>query len=98
MRTAKRTNLQIRGLPEKLHDIVRRRAAKKGLTMSQYVIGLIEHDRERLALEEWLENIRRHPIAVHGDMSAAQALREAREERAEHLASLFRPRARPPSR
>jgi predicted RNase H-like nuclease (RuvC/YqgF family) len=88
-----RTNLQIRGLRKDLHAAVRRRAASRGQTMSQYVIALIEQDRDRSSLEQWLEKLKRLPaVPIRGDMTAAQAVREAREERAEQLAHGFEER------
>lgn len=84
-----RTDLQIRGMSVVLRNRVRARAAKSGQTMSQYLIGLVEKDTEGRSLEEWLEDVRRwKPIAVRPGASAAQAVREAREERSEHLASV----------
>lgn len=98
MKRGARTNIQIRGAPSALLEKLRARAGKAGKTMSRYAIEVLERDLSHPSLEEWLEKVRRHPIPVHGDMSAAQALREAREEREEHLASLFRPRSRRPRR
>lgn len=91
-RTAKRgttTDLQVRGVPVGLRETVRARAAKKGQTMSQYMIDLIRSDTDRSSLEEWLEKVRRNRIPVASGMSAAQALREARGEREEHLAHVL---------
>lgn len=86
MRKVAKTDLQIRGLPVALRDKVRARADKKGQTMSEYLTELIARDVSQPSLEEWLEEVKRHPIPTHGDMSGAQAVREAREERAEQLA------------
>jgi hypothetical protein len=87
MKKEKTTNLQIRGMPPALRQKVRERAGKKGLTMSQYLIEVIRRETEQPSMEEWLEEVRSwEPIPVRGGMTAAQAVREAREERAEHLA------------
>jgi predicted DNA-binding protein len=91
MKEGKKTNLQIRGMPVPLRDEVSRRAAKKGQTMSQYLTELIERRiKEEESLEKWLDEVRRwEPIPVAPGTDVAQAIREAREERAEHLAQIF---------
>ncbi len=94
MKGSRTTDLQIRGMPVALRDKVRVRAAKKRQTMSQYLIDLIRKDAEQLSLDEWLDLVRANPIKTRGRMSAAQAVREAREARAEHLAHVFRERDR----
>ncbi len=81
------TDLQVRGLPVALRDKVRARAEKQGRTMSQYVIEVLRKETDHPSLEEWLDELRRlPPIPIRGGMTAAQAVREAREERAEQLA------------
>jgi hypothetical protein len=95
MKEPKKTNLQIRGVSPELVAKVRERADKKNQTMSQYLIDLIRKETEHLSLEEWLDLVRRQPpTPVRGIITAAQAVREAREERAEHLANIFRERDR----
>jgi antitoxin FitA len=93
-----RTDFQIRGVPEDLVEKLRSRAEKQGKTMSQYAIDLLAQDLSRPSLDEVLERIRRHRIPLRPGISAAQAVREAREERAEHLAQVVgrqRERAKP---
>lgn len=98
MKKRGQTDLQIRGLPTALRDKVRLRAKRKGQTMSQYLIEILEREHAQPSLEEWLEEILSQPrTALRGD--PAQAVREAREEREEQLAANFRrirgDRARP---
>ena len=80
------TNIQIRGVPRELLHKLRARSTKQRKTMSQYAIEVLENDLSRPSMEEWLEEVRRHRIPVRGSMTGAQAVREAREERAEQLA------------
>lgn len=96
MKEAKRTNLQIRGIPPEIVAKVRERAGKKGRTMSQYLIDLIERGMdEQEKLENWLDEVRTwEPIPVAPGTDVAQAVREAREERAEHLANVVTGRDR----
>lgn len=94
-KSAATTDLQVRGLPVTIREKVRGRARRKGQTMSQYVIDLLRKDTDQPSLEEWLEEVRHwKPVPVRGGMTAAQAVREAREERAEQLARGFEERER----
>lgn len=95
MKKETRTDFQIRGVPRELVEKLRARAESKGKTMSQYAMELLEQDLSRPTLDEVLDRIARHRIPVRPGISAAQAVREAREERAEHLADVaLRGRAR----
>jgi hypothetical protein len=71
-------HLQIRDLPDVLHQQLRERAAARGLSLRQYAIEvLLEHCR-RPTLDEWLDGLSRLP-PVQLSTSAAEALRQARE-------------------
>ncbi len=86
MKKEARTNIQIRGASSELREKLRARAQSKGKTMSQYAMELLEDDLSRPTLDEVLDRIRQHRIPVRGSMTGAQAVREAREERADQLA------------
>jgi len=88
MKKRGQTDLQIRGLPVALRDKVRRRAKRKGQTMSQYLIEVLEREHARPTLDEWLDEILSGPRS-RSTMDVAQAVREAREEREEQLAANF---------
>lgn len=51
-------NLQIKDLPEELHDELRRRARKEGLSIRTYLLRLIESDQALPTRAEWWERIR----------------------------------------
>ena len=55
--------IQMKNVPDDLHDELRRRARRSGMTVRDYVIALIARDQRRPTLEEWLEEIamRTHP-------------------------------------
>lgn len=76
---AKTTDLQIRGIPVQTRDALRRKAASKGVSMSQYLIDLIQRDVEKLSLDEWLALVRANPPVDIG-MPAADLLREMHDE------------------
>lgn len=71
------TNIQIRGVPVALREKVRRRANRRGQTMSQYLIDLVRNDADQMSMEEFLAKVRRWKPLPHR-MSGAQAVREAR--------------------
>ena len=76
---AKTTDLQIRGIPVKTRDALRRKAESKGLSMSQYLIDLIGREVETMPLDQWIAWVRKNPPVDIG-MSAADLLKEVRDE------------------
>ncbi|MBA2308233.1 MAG: hypothetical protein H0W01_02775 [Pseudonocardiales bacterium] len=50
-------NLQIRDVPNEMHDELRRRAKLEHLSLREYVLRLISRDQQRPALAEWLERV-----------------------------------------
>ena len=52
-------NLQIKNLPDEVHDALRERAAREGVTVRAYVQRLIEADLALPAASEWLTELRR---------------------------------------
>ena len=73
------TDLQIRGIPVKSRDALRRKAESKGLSMSQYLIDLIGREVETMPLDQWIAWVRKNPPVDIG-MSAADLLKEVRDE------------------
>ena len=49
--------LQIKNLPDRLHVALRQRADLYGMTMSAYVIQLLERDLIRLTTNEWIAEV-----------------------------------------
>ena len=86
----KTTDLQIRGIPVKTRDALRRKAESKGVSMSQYVVDLIRRDVEKMPLEAWLAMVRNGPRIDIGQ-PAADVLREVRDERDAHWDAHFGP-------
>ena len=78
-------NLQIKNLPAGLHEELRRRAGRAGLTVRDYLLRLIEADQRLPSPEEWLEELRAHsPVSVTAD-DVVRAVAEGREEREDTL-------------
>ncbi len=74
-------NLQIKNVPEELHERLRRHARKNNCTMSAAVLAAIEREIER---SEWRERMASRPIVDLG-ISAAKLVEEARTERDREL-------------
>ena len=75
----KTTDLQIRGIPVATRNKLRRKATSKGVSMSQYLIDLIDREVETMPLDEWIAMVRKNP---HIDLGrpAAEILRELHDE------------------
>lgn len=72
--------IQIRNVPDPLHRELKARAARAGMTLSDYLLGVIRRTVERPEPHELRARIRaRGP--VHMDESAAEAVRAERESR-----------------
>ena len=72
------TSLQIRNIPPELHERLKARAAKEGISMSRYVLRQIERALERPTRRELLDAIRSQP-KVELDRPVADILREERD-------------------
>jgi hypothetical protein len=76
--------IQIRNVPDELHREAKARAAKKGKTLSDYLLEMLERELERPEPEELLRRLReRSP--VYTAESAAEMVRAEREARANEL-------------
>ena len=76
--------IQVRNVPDELHRELKARAARKGVSLSDYVLDLIEEDLARPTLEEGLERIMRLP-RPRMPVSGSELVREARAEREAEL-------------
>lgn len=76
--------IQLKNVPPAMHGELRRRAAQEGLTMRDYVLKLIERDQQLPSKRDWLDRVAElEPVPV--TRSAAELVREAREERDREL-------------
>ena len=72
--------IQVRDVPEQVHSTLKARAAREGMSLSDFIKRELERTVERPTMQEWLE--RTHlakPILAK--RSAAQILRELRDAR-----------------
>jgi plasmid stability protein len=72
--------IQVRNVPDHVHRILKARAAREGMSLSDFIKRELEHSAERPTMQEWLDRVAQaKPIPVR--RSAAEVLRELREAR-----------------
>jgi plasmid stability protein len=76
--------IQVKHVPNDLHDALRARAAAEGMTIEDYVLGLIRKDLSRPSMREWLENLRSLEPMVGGP-SSSDLVDHARAQRDDAL-------------
>lgn len=75
--------IQVKNVPDHLHDRLRDRAEAEGLTIGNYVLQVIERDLALPSRREWFERLHaREPVE---GIDAAELIREGRREREEQL-------------
>lgn len=79
------TDLQIRGIPVALRERLRRRAARKGVSMSQYVVQKLEEDLALPSMDDWLDEVAALPKADLGGVDTAKLVRDDAAARTEEL-------------
>lgn len=71
-------NIQVKDVPEDVHDELRRRATARHMTIRDYVLELLRRDQATPSLEAWLATVaQRDPVEV----DAADLIRTARDQR-----------------
>jgi plasmid stability protein len=72
--------IQVRDVPNAVHSTLKSRAAREGMSLSDFIKRELQRVAERPTMQEWLENTRRmKPISAK--KTAAQIIRELRDER-----------------
>ena len=72
--------IQVRDVPDEVHSILKSRAAREGMSLSDLIKRELEHIAERPTMREWLDRTRQaKPISAN--RTAAQVIRELRDER-----------------
>lgn len=70
--------LQVRGVPERVLDKLRDRAAREGVSLSAYVRDLLTYDAERMSLAESVARISERAPAEVDDGDIIAAIHEGR--------------------
>jgi plasmid stability protein len=84
--------IQIKNVPEDLHEAIRSRAAEEGKTVSAYALDLIRHDLEVPSMRSWLARLGHREAVTPFDSATAVA-----EMRAEWDRDLAAKTAAPPA-
>ena len=72
--------IQVREVPDNVHGVLKARAAREGMSLSDFIKRELELVAERPTMQEWLERAQQtKPIPVR--KTAAQVIRELRDER-----------------
>ncbi|HSH62133.1 MAG TPA: hypothetical protein VK988_21285 [Acidimicrobiales bacterium] len=71
--------LNVRDLPDELHQILAARAARRGASLRQYTIEVLAAHCSLPTMEEWLGEVEALTPA-EGDASGAEAVERARED------------------
>lgn len=72
--------IQVRDVPDEVHRTLKARAAREGMSLSDFIKRELEHAAARPSMREWLDATRRLP-PVRSKRSAAEIIRELREAR-----------------
>ncbi len=60
--------IQIRNVPDDVHRALKIKAAKAGMSLSEYLLRRISEDAHQLTLEEWFERVRQlEPVELDED-------------------------------
>ena len=70
--------IQVRDVPDRVHGVLKARAAREGMSLSDFIKKELGRTAERPTMREWLESVRQaKPIPT--ERSAAQIVRELRD-------------------
>lgn len=72
--------IQVRNVPDDVHTELKVRAARQGVSLSDYVLGLARRDVERPTMQEWLDRVRAKP-RTETTVSSADLIRDGRASR-----------------
>jgi plasmid stability protein len=84
-------NLQIKNVPDELHDELRRRADARGVTLRDYVLDLLRRETSRPDLDEWLDRVASDSRVTLSE-SSVELVHAARAEREVKLDRVLRGR------
>ena len=72
--------IQVRDVPESVHSTLKSRAAREGMSLSDFIKRELERVAERPTMKEWLERTQ-HAKPIPARPTAARLIRELRDER-----------------
>jgi antitoxin FitA len=72
--------VQVRDVPDEVHGTLKARAAREGMSLSDFIKRELERSAERPTIQEWLDQTRQSkPIPMK--RNAAEIVRELRDKR-----------------
>ncbi len=78
--------IQVKNVPDELHDRLRVRARLEGRNLSDYVLEVLRRDLRMPSTREWLERLEQdEPVSTVTSQDIANAVHEARTERYEQI-------------
>ena len=72
--------LQVKRVPDELYDKAKLRASAEGVSLSEYVLRMLQRDLSLPSMREWLDEVRSHPIHLGEDVDIHAVLDEAKDE------------------
>jgi antitoxin FitA len=72
--------IQVRDVPEDVHRILKSRAAREGMSLSDFLKRELARAAALPTMQEWLESTRQMK-PVRSERSASQVIRELRDSR-----------------
>jgi plasmid stability protein len=69
--------IQIRGVPDKMHRTLKARAAREGMSLSDFIKRELQRSVQKPTLQEWLERTR-HIQPLVTKRSAVEVIRKMR--------------------
>jgi len=72
--------IQVRNVPDSVHGTLKARAAREGMSLSDFIKRELERVAGRPSMQEWLERTR-EAKPIPAKRTAAQVIRELRDGR-----------------
>lgn len=72
--------IQVRDVPDFVHGTLKSRAAREGMSLSDFIKRELERVAERPTMQEWLERTQQAK-PIRAKRTAMQVVRELRDER-----------------
>ena len=84
--------VQIRNVPDDIHRKLKMKAAKEGVSLSEFLLREAKREAETPNLSQWLDMVAHDPPANLGLTAEdiVNAIHEEREERADHIEQVLR--------
>jgi plasmid stability protein len=70
--------IQVKNVPEDLHEALRRRAAEEGMDLQDYLLRLIRRELALPSQHQWLQHLHAQPT-LYGLPPAARTLDESKD-------------------